>query len=77
MARLSVRSFVAVGTFLCTAIAIGTLAYQISGLGPFQNDDSLNPESSFNYNHNISSYVFLVVGIALPIIGFIIKKNQT
>ena len=43
IARLSVRSFVAVGTFLFTAVAIGTLAYQIDGLGPFENDASLSP----------------------------------
>jgi len=43
MARLSIRSFVAVGTFLSTAVVIGTISYQANGLGPFDNDPSLNP----------------------------------
>jgi len=43
MARLSIRSFVAVGTFLGTAVVIGTISYQANGLGPFDNDPSLNP----------------------------------
>lgn len=35
IARFSIRSFVAVCTFLLTAIAIGTIAFQADGLGPF------------------------------------------
>ena len=80
MARLSIRSIVAVCTFLLVALCIGTLSYQIDGLGPFSTSDStspLNPEYEFTYNHTISSIVFLIIGLILPFIGFIIKKRST
>ena len=43
MARLSTRSFVAVGVFLFTAIGIATLAFHVT-LGPFT-DPALNPQT--------------------------------
>lgn len=80
MARLSIRSIVAVSTFLLVALGIGTLSYQIDGLGPFSTNNPtspLNPEYEFTYNHTISSIVFLIIGLILPFIGFIIKKRST
>lgn len=72
--RLSIRSIVAVCTFLLTAIAISTLnSYET--LGPLTNQD-LNP--MFDYNHNYSANIAIGIGVALPIIGGIIasKNNE-
>jgi uncharacterized membrane protein YedE/YeeE len=48
LARLSIRSFVAVVTFLVSGFAIATIIYYAGGLGPFT-DDSYSP--NFTYNH--------------------------
>ncbi len=37
----------------------------------------MNPEKDFHYDHIASSYVFLGIGVILPIIGFIVKKKTT
>ena len=65
IARLSKRSFVAVGTFLLCALAISTLRYHKT-LGPFS-DESLNPQLS--YHHLVSANVIIMVGALLPLIG--------
>ena len=72
--RLSLRSVVAVCTFLFTAIGISTLSYYV-GLGPFINDPSLSPE--INYDHEAGAIVMMVIGLGLPVIGFVIAKNNT
>lgn len=72
--RFSLRSLVAVCTFLFTAIGISTLGIQV-GLGPFVDDPSLSPE--INYNHTISAIVMMIFGVILPIIGYVIAKKNT
>lgn len=69
--RFSVRSIVAVMTFLTTAIAIATLgSYQT--LGPFS-DQNLNPQ--IDYDHTISANVGIGLGVLLPIAGAIVKSK--
>ena len=71
--RLSIRSMVAVGTFLMTAIGISTLSWYV-GLGPFVGEKSLSPY--IYYDNTISAGVFLAVGAVLPIVGFVLAKNS-
>ena len=73
LSRFSLRSFVAVGIFLMTAIGISTLSFWV-GLGPFVNDQDLSPV--IHYNNEISAIVFLLVGLILPVIGFFIAKKE-
>lgn len=72
MARLSLRSFVAVGTFLCVAMAVGTLGYYKS-LG-FLSDEKLNPQT--NINNYVTSAIFLAVGLLLPIVGYFMRDQS-
>lgn len=75
--RFSLRSMVAVSTFLLVGVGMSTLSYYV-GLGPFVSQDSnssLSPE--INYNHTASAIFFLVFGLLLPAIGFwMVKKNS-
>lgn len=71
--RFSLRSIVAVCTFISAAIGISTLSYY-AGLGPFVNDASLSPQ--INYDHQASAIVVMVIGILLPIFGFFIAKSN-
>lgn len=71
IARLSKRSFMAVGTFLIVALAISTLRYHV-GLGPFSSE-SLNPQLS--YQHLVSANVFLVFGLVLPFVSAYINST--
>jgi uncharacterized protein len=76
IARLSKRSFVAVGIFLMCALAISTLRYWVS-LG-FLSSETLNPQLS--YQHLVSANVFIFVGAMLPLIGTYLcatVENQT
>lgn len=66
------RSMVAVCTFLFAAISISTFAYYV-GLGPFVDDSNLSP--TINYNHTVSSICMLIVGLAFPIIGFVVATK--
>jgi len=77
MARLRIRSIIAVVTFLLTAIAIGTLSYQIDVLYRFSNDLSFEPYNNFTLDHTISSIAFLCIGLILPIIGLIIRRKPS
>lgn len=70
---MSLRSIVAVGTFLTTAIGISTLSYYV-GLGPFVNSPSLSPE--INYNHEVNAIIMIIIALALPIVGFIVAKSH-
>lgn len=47
LSRFSIRSFVAVGTFLMSAIGIATLSFWV-GLGPFVHNNSLSPNLEYN-----------------------------
>ncbi len=67
--RLSIRSFVAVATFLCTAMAVSTLRLH-STLGPFT-DPVYNP--TFEYNHMVSANICIAIGVVLPFLGAYIK----
>lgn len=70
--RFSVRSLVAVCTFLFAAISLSTLASYV-GLGPFVDDSTLSP--TIDYNHTVSSICILIVGLILPIIGYVVAKK--
>lgn len=70
--RFSIRSFVAVAIFLCTAIAIATIG-SYETLGALTNQD-LNPQ--LNYNHTISANVFLALGLLFPFLGGIVKSKS-
>lgn len=69
--RLSIRSIVAVITFMLFAMAISTLRYYVN-LGPFT-DESLNPQ--LTYNHLVSANICIALGILFPFIGGIIKSR--
>lgn len=71
--RFSIRSFVAVAIFLCTAIAIATIG-SYETLGALTNQD-LNPQLS--YNHTISANVFLALGILFPFLGGVVKSKSS
>ena len=70
--RLSPRSWIAVITFLSTAIGVSTLDYYF-GLGPISGGQ--NYTSPIEIDHNLSANVVLALGILLPIIG-IIKSGK-
>lgn len=72
MSRFSIRSFVAVGVFLLTAIGISNFAKHV-GIPLLVDDDSLSPK--IEYNHTISSIIFLIIGIILPVVGYILAKK--
>ena len=69
--RFSIRSIVAVMTFLTTAIAIATLG-SYETLGPFS-DQELNPQ--IDYDHMVSANIAIGVGVVLPIIGGLIRSK--
>jgi uncharacterized membrane protein YedE/YeeE len=71
LSRLSVRSLVAVITFLLTAIAIGTLNYYVT-LGPFT-DETMRPK--IWYNHLISANLCIVLSIILCILCVIGERK--
>lgn len=73
--RFSLRSLIAVCTFLGVGIGVSTFAYHI-GLGPFvsSSDTSLSPQ--INYDHTASSVSFLIIGLILPIIGYFVAKRS-
>ena len=71
LSRLSVRSLVAVITFLMTAIAIGTLNYYVT-LGPFT-DESMRPK--IWYNHLISANLCIVLSVILFILCVIGERK--
>ena len=72
LARLSVRSLVAVITFLVSAIAIGTIRYYLT-LGPFT-DEALNPQ--ITYDHSIGANIVLVAGLLLMVLGMFIQSRN-
>ena len=65
MARLSKRSFAAVGIFLFFALVISTIRYHFT-LGPFTSE-TLNPQ--LNYEHLASANICIIVGLIFPFIG--------
>ena len=72
LARLSIRSFVAVGVFLMTAIAIATLgSYRTLG---FLSNQEMNPMLA--YDHMYSANVGIVLGLVLPIIGWVVQSQK-
>lgn len=72
MARLSVRSFVAVGVFLLTAIGIATLGYYHT-LGPFS-EYTISPPSP-DINNYVTANVFMAIGILLPVVGYFLADK--
>jgi uncharacterized membrane protein YedE/YeeE len=68
LARLSIRSFVAVSIFLCTAIGIATIRYYFT-LGPFS--EGFSPLIS--YNHLISANVCIALAAVFMVVSFGIK----
>lgn len=71
LSRFSVRSLVAVCTFLGTGIAISTIAKNY-GFGFLVNNEDLSPKIS--YDHTVSSIFFLIIGLLMPAIGLIVAK---
>ena len=71
ISRFSIRSIVAVVTFLFTAIGIATLG-SYETLGPLTNAD-LNPQ--LDYDHMYSANFGLAFGAILPIVGGIIQSK--
>jgi len=69
LARMSIRSIVAVAIFLTTAISISTLRYYVT-LGPFS-DATYSP--TFNYDHRYSANICIALGALLPITGMFLK----
>lgn len=67
LARLSIRSFVAVGIFLLSAIGIATLRYYVT-LGPFS--ENLSP--TIEYSHQISANICIGLGVLFLFVGFLI-----
>ena len=72
LARLSIRSFIAVIFFLISAMAIGTIRYYLT-LGPFT-DEQFNPQ--LDYNHLIGANMILVLGIILLFVGVGIQSKN-
>ena len=69
--RFSIRSIVAVITFLSTAIAIATLnSYET--LGPLT-DQNLNPQ--LTYDHWYSANIGIIFGVIMPIAGYVVQKK--
>lgn len=72
LARLSLRSLVAVATFLFLAIAIATVNYYLT-LGPLS-DQALNP--IIEINNVASSNAFLAIGVLLPVVSFAVARTN-
>lgn len=70
MARLSIRSLVAVITFLLSGMIIATINYYTQGLGPFTDDDY---SPIFTYNHDITAVISIILGLILPFIGLYLR----
>lgn len=74
LARFSLRSLVAVLTFLIAGMAIATIIYHAGGLGPFTSP-GFSPQ--MEYNHLASSNICIILGVFLPLIGGYLRiKNQ-
>lgn len=73
LARFSIRSLVAVFTFLISGMIIATISYYAPGLGPFT-DDSYSP--SYTYNHEITSIICIVLGVLLPLFGLYLRFSK-
>lgn len=72
MARLSLRSFVAIAIFLFCAVGTGTIYYYFS-LGLFT-DEELNPQ--LHYEHDISSGVMLGLGVVFWLVSMAIQSRR-
>lgn len=70
LARFSIRSLVAVITFLVSGLAIATIAYHAGGLGPFT-EQEFSP--ILMYNHSITANICIVIGVILPLIGLYLR----
>jgi uncharacterized membrane protein YedE/YeeE len=70
LARFSIRSIVAVCTFLFTGMIIATFGYHFGGLG-LLSDQRLNP--TLNCNHLISANICIAIGIILPLLGLYLR----
>ena len=70
IARFSIRSIVAVCTFLATGMIIATIGYHSGGLGGLS-DQSLNP--MLNYEHLASANICIIIGIILPFVGLYLR----
>ena len=66
--RLSIRSFIAVGIFLVTAIGVAT--YKSKHGLPYITSDSY--ATHFVINNHTSSFICLALGVALPLLSYYI-----
>lgn len=70
MARFSIRSIVAVLSFLLSGIAISTIILHAGGLGPFT-ENRYSPK--INYDHLITANICIAIGIILPLAGLYMR----
>ena len=70
LARFSIRSLVAVITFLISGFVIATIAYHAGGLGPFT-EERYSPK--ILYDHSVTSNICIVLGILLPLFGLYMR----
>lgn len=74
LARMSVRSLVAVITFLMSGLAIATIVYHAGGLGPFT-EGRYSPQ--MNYDHSITANLCIAMGIVLPLMGLYMRMRTS
>jgi uncharacterized membrane protein YedE/YeeE len=74
LARFSIRSLVAVITFMIGGFAMATIIYYAGGLGPFT-ETKFSPV--MDYNHDITANICVVLGVFLPLFGLYLRlKNR-
>lgn len=70
IARFSIRSFVAVCTFLGCGMIVSTISYYTGGLGALS-DQNLNP--MLDYEHLASANICIAMGAILPFVGLYLR----
>jgi len=68
--RLSIRSLVAVITFLISGFIIATIIYHAGGLGPFT-ESRYSPK--MDYDHLITANICIMIGVLLPLVGLYLR----
>lgn len=74
LARFSIRSLVAVMTFLLSGFVIATIAYYAGGLGPFTSE-KFSPV--LLYDHSVTANICIALGVILPLIGLYMRIKAT
>lgn len=72
LARLNLRSAVAVCTFMVTAMAIASLGYYFT-LGPIS-DQKFNP--IVEIDNSASANAIIALGVLLPIVSYLISRSE-